>query len=66
LYLGCCLALSGEYRAALDELLAVVRADRNFQEGAAKEAMLRIFAIAGPASDLTREYRRLLSRELYV
>ena len=65
-YLGCCLAHEGKHREALEELLAVVKAERNYDDGAAKEAMVRVFTIAGQGSELTREYRAKLSRELYV
>jgi len=65
-YLGCCLAHEGSYREALEELLAVVRADKNYEDGAARDAMVRIFTIIGQGSELAREYRSQLSRELYV
>jgi len=64
--LGCCLAHEGSYREALEELLAVVRADKNYQDGAAREAMVRVFTIIGQSSELARGYRSQLSRELYV
>jgi putative thioredoxin len=65
-HLGCCLAHEGRHREALEELLAVVRADRDYEDGAAKAAMIRVFAITGQNSDLAREYRSQLTRELYV
>jgi putative thioredoxin len=65
-YLGCCLAAERKYQDALDELLAVVRADKRYDDGAATQAMVHIFAILGQSDELARRYRALLSRELYV
>jgi len=63
---ACCLAAQAEYAAALEELLAVVRLDRNFGKGAPRDAMVRIFAILGDQSELARTYRSALSSALYV
>ncbi len=63
---ACCLAAHGEYAEALEQFLALVRHDRDYGKAAPKDAMVRIFAILGEDDELTRNYRRQLSRELYV
>lgn len=60
-----CLASGGEYEAALEDLLTIIKRDKNFSEGAAKEAMVRVFALAGKQSELASKYRTLLARALY-
>jgi putative thioredoxin len=62
---GVCLAAQGEYRAALDELIKVVEADRDFNDGAARAAMVSVFAIVGQRSPLADEYRKRLAALLY-
>ncbi len=60
-------AASGDYRAALESALEVVRRDRAFGEDAGRKAMLRIFEALGDNArydDLVREYRRHLSAAL--
>jgi len=63
--LAVCLAGAQEYKEALETLVGIVERNRNFRDGAAKEAMLRIFAIVGETSDLANEYRPRLARALY-
>jgi putative thioredoxin len=62
--LGCCLALGGRHAEALEALVAVVAQDRRHRDGAARKAMLAVFGILGPGSDLAREYRQRLSLHL--
>ncbi len=62
---GCCLAAEGEYEDALAEFLEVVARDRNWRDQAARDAMVRIFELVGPRSDLANEYRRKLAGVLY-
>jgi len=60
-------AAGGDYRAALESALEVVRRDRTFNEDAGRKAMLRIFEALGSNArydDLVREYRRHLSAAL--
>jgi putative thioredoxin len=60
------LAAAGEVRAALDELLGLVRVHHRADPGdAARREMLALFELVGPRSDLADEYRTKLSRELY-
>lgn len=61
LALGSCLAARGEYREALELFLKCVARDRNYQEGAARKAMLTVFGLAGVRSALSDEYRRKLA-----
>lgn len=58
-------AASGDFIAALEELLASVGIDRNFEDGAARKAMLAIFEILGMDSMITREYQRKLENVLF-
>jgi putative thioredoxin len=62
---GVMLAAREEYIEALDELLASVGIDRNFEDGAARKAMLAIFEILGLDSMITREYQRKLEHVLF-
>ncbi len=56
-----CLAVSGSHREALDELLAVFDRDRTHNDRAAHKAILTIFALVGPRSELANEYRDKLA-----
>ncbi|MCL4724496.1 MAG: tetratricopeptide repeat protein [Rhodocyclaceae bacterium] len=58
------LALKQDYRAALEELLEVVRRDRAFQDDIGRKTMLQIFSLLGGDSDLVRDYRGKLSTAL--
>ena len=67
LQLANALALKGDYRAALEHLLAVVRRDRKWQDEAARKAMLDLFTLLGGDAqfdDLVREFRIALARTL--
>lgn len=55
------LALKQDYRAALEELLEVVRRDRAFEDDIGRKTMLQIFSLLGGDSDLVRDYRGRLS-----
>ncbi len=60
------LAAAQQHRKACDILLDLVKTDRTGPVGAeAKETLLKIFQILGPASELTGEYRRKLATALY-
>ncbi|HNQ56102.1 MAG: co-chaperone YbbN [Rhodocyclaceae bacterium] len=58
------LALKQDYRAALEELLEIVRRDRAFEDDIGRKTMLQIFSLLGGDSDLVREYRGRLSTAL--
>lgn len=63
--LACCLAAEGDYERALDRFLEVVSADKDDRRQAAKDAMVRIFSLIGPRSELANAYRRKLASALY-
>lgn len=61
------LALAGNYRPALEELLSIVKRDRHWQDQAARKAMLELFTLLGSdgqSDDLLREFRIALARTL--
>jgi len=61
------LAFARDYRPALEELLSIVKRDRNWQDQAARKAMLELFTLLGSDGqydDLVREYRIALARTL--
>ena len=62
---GMCLAAEGEYEKALRQLLAVLERDKRYRDGAAKDAMVRVFSVVGKRSRLADEYRAKLARLLY-
>ena len=60
-------ALAGNYRPALQHYLAIVRADRRWQDEAGRRGMLNLFTLlSGQSShdDLVREFRMALARLL--
>ncbi len=60
-----CLAAEGKYRNALYELLSIVEKNKDYRDGAARKAMLRIFSILGEESEFIDEYRSRLSMILF-
>jgi putative thioredoxin len=58
------LAAQSNYEAALNELLAIVKADRKFGDDVARRMMLTIFEALPADSDLVRRYRRELASAL--
>jgi len=63
--LASCLAARGDYARALEHLVRIVERDKGWRDGAAKDAMLRIFNIVGKRSELADKYRSRLARALY-
>lgn len=63
--LGRLLSASGRFEEALALLLESVRLDRGFDEGAARKAMLDVFALLGRENPLVDKYQRELSRLLF-
>jgi len=59
------LVVDGVYRAALDELLEVVRRDRGERRERARKAIVEVFALAAGEPELVSEYRRALASALY-
>lgn len=58
------LAARQEYEAALEQLLEIVRHDRNYGDDAARKTMLSIFSLLGGQGPLVSKYRRLLASAL--
>lgn len=59
------LSARGDLEAASDQLLAIIEKNREWNEGAARAQLLKIFEAAGPMSDVTKQGRRKLSAILF-
>ena len=59
------LAARRDYRAALDQLLEIIRRDRDWKDGEARKQMLAIFNLATDDPGLVSEYRKKLSSAIY-
>ena len=57
--------VTGDLRGAMDALLDVLRQDKKFRNGEARQVMLAIFAVLGDESPLVREYRGKLASVLF-
>jgi len=55
----------GDTRGAMDALLDVLRRDKRFRNGEARQVMLAIFGVLGDESPLVREYRNKLASVLF-
>ncbi|MCB2052254.1 MAG: thioredoxin [Novosphingobium sp.] len=56
---------SGRYEEAADNLLAIIRAERGWNDEAARKQLLEFFDVWGPMAEHTREARRKLSAILF-
>ena len=59
-------AASGDLKGAVDSLLTIVAADREWNEQAARKQLLVVFEAAGGGSDVARDGRRRLSSILFA
>jgi putative thioredoxin len=59
-------ASAGDLKGAVDNLLTIVAADREWNEQAARKQLLVVFEAAGGASDVARDGRRRLSSILFA
>jgi putative thioredoxin len=64
--LASALAAEGAFAEAVDQLLAIVAADRGWNDGAARAQLLTVFEAAGPGSEVARAGRRKLSSLLFA
>ena len=56
---------AGDFKGAVDNLLHIVQADREWNDQAARKQLLTIFEAAGLSSDVARDGRRRLSSILF-
>lgn len=63
--LACCAAAQEDYATALAEWLAIVERQREFRNGAAREAMVSIFHLLGRDHEAVADYPKRLYRALY-
>lgn len=59
-------AASGDFKGAVDHLLKIVAADREWNDQAARKQLLTVFEAAGATSDVARDGRRRLSSLLFA
>ena len=59
------LSISGRYREALEHMLVVLRADRDWNNGEAKRLYLDTMALVGKGDPLAAEYQRKLFSLMY-
>jgi putative thioredoxin len=59
-------AAAGDLKGAVDSLLTIVAADREWNDQTARKQLLVVFEAAGPASDIARDGRRRLSSILFA
>jgi putative thioredoxin len=63
--LASALAAGGQSEAAVDEFLEIIRRDRNWNDGAAKQQLLTLFEALGSADPVVKSGRRKLSTLLF-
>ena len=59
------LSAKSDHEGAADQLLMILEKDLDWNEGAAKEQLLKIFKAAGPKADVSKSGRRRLSALLF-
>lgn len=56
--------LRGDYAAAMDQLLEIVRCDRSYNDDAGRTGLLKMFEMLGQHHELVAQYRRKLAQTL--
>lgn len=64
--LSVALAASGNHEAAIEELLELFRRDREWNDGAAREQLMKLFDTLGPKDPLGLKGRRRLSSMIFA
>ncbi|MBB4797026.1 putative thioredoxin [Brevundimonas bullata] len=64
--LSLALASAGDLGGAVDQLLAIVKADREWNDQVARKQLLTVFEAAGATSEVARDGRRRLSSILFA
>jgi putative thioredoxin len=64
--LAAALAGAGSSEAAIDEYLEILRRDRNWNDGAARQQLLTLFEALGAADPMVKAGRRKLSNLLFA
>ncbi len=59
------LAAQGDFEDAIDQLLKIIQVQRDWNEGAARAEILKVFDAAGPKSEVTISGRRRLASVLF-
>jgi len=59
------LSARGDLENASEQLLAILQKNRDWNDGAAKAQLLKVFEAAGPASEVAKQGRRKLSALLF-
>ena len=60
------LAASGDFPAAFEALLSIIRSNKNFDDGSARKLLVALFELIGKDSPLVQEYRKRLATILFV
>jgi putative thioredoxin len=63
--LAAALAAAGTAEAAIDEYLEILRRDRNWNDGAARQQLLTLFEALGSTDPVVKSGRRKLSNLLF-
>jgi len=63
--MACCAAVSGDFETALREWFSVVERNKDFLDGAAREAMVSVFQLLGRHHSVVGDYPQRLYQLLY-
>ena len=63
--LGAMQVLSGDYEAAMQAFMEIIRQDRSFREDAGRKALLSVFDLLGNDHELVSSYRRQLFNAMH-